>query len=118
MEATPAFRPCEERGPFTTAKWICRTGNRRDLERYQAREGLAARALPLSYRHFCLAGVEPATTSLRAKYQTSSPPFGKGDVGEQARRKRQPLRKAVLLPARPAARVATPIAAGASTVRN
>lgn len=41
-----------------------------------------------------------------------------GEVGERARRKRHPLRKALLLPARPVARVATPIATGASTVRS
>lgn len=40
------------------------------------------------------------------------------DAGEQARRKRHPLRKAISFRKRPAARVATPIAAGASTVRN
>lgn len=49
VETTPAFRPCEEREPFTTAKGVCRTGNRRALGRCKTREGLAARALPLSY---------------------------------------------------------------------
>jgi hypothetical protein len=88
--ATPAFRLGEAREPFTTARSICRTGNRRDLGRCKTREGLAARALPLSYRHCCLAGVEPATPSLKAKYQASSPPFGKGVVGERSKRKRHP----------------------------
>lgn len=47
-------------------------------------------SIQLSYRCFHLAGLEPATTSLSAKKQTSSPPFCKRDVGEQSRRKRHP----------------------------
>ena len=87
---------------------VLHPGNRRDLSSRSALSDFAARALPLSYRRCRLTGLEPATTSLTAKYQTSSPP-GQRLVGEQTRRKRHLLRKAFPR-GLPVARVATSLA--------
>lgn len=73
----------EERDFFTTANLSLRPGNRRDLSSRATLSDRAARALPLSYRRCRLTGLEPATTSLTAKYQTSSPPGQKGLSGNR-----------------------------------
>lgn len=67
---------------------------------------------PLSYRRCRLAGFEPASSSLTAKHQISSPPLDKAVVGEQARTEWRPIRAqgARSCESEPETRVATPLA--------